>query len=97
MTTKVLNDKKHVLVYPTTDNSNNVTYQYVCFVEGRYMLIEDISLAVILDCSNDITHLKDIITDDGNHKFVKIPTYKIEYLDIHEVTTKYSGPLIDKF
>lgn len=95
MTTKVLNDKKHVLVYPTTDNDANVTYQYVCNIAGKYMLTEDISMSVILHSSADITWLKDILVDDGNFPFVKIPMDKIGYLDVHEITTRHVGPLID--
>lgn len=95
MTTKVLNDEKYVLVYPTTDNDANVTYQYVCEIADRYMLTEDISVAVILHSSDDILHLKDILTDDGNFAFVKIAMGKIENLDIHEITTMHRGPMID--
>lgn len=95
MTTKVLNDKKHVLVYPTTDVDANVTYQYVCEIADRYMLTEDISVAVILHSSDDILHLKNILTDDENFTFVKIPMDKIGYLDVHEITTRHVGPLID--
>ena len=95
MTTKILNDKKYVLVYPTTDINADVTYQYVCEIADRYMLTEDISMSVILHSSDDITWLKNILSDDGNFSFVKIPMDKIEYLDVHEITTKYIGPLID--
>lgn len=95
MTTKVLNDKKHVLVYPTTDNDANVTYQYVCKIAGMYMLTEDISLSAILHNSADITWLKNVLEDDGNFSFVKIPMGKIGYLDVHEITSRHIGPLID--
>ena len=83
------------LAYPTTDINANVTYQYVCEIADRYMLTEDISMSVILHSSDDITWLKNILADNGNFSFVKIPMDKIEYLDVHEITTKHIGPLID--